>query len=481
MSPTSPRSKLLRVSVRRRQRGPRLRGSLDDVRTPADTAHYGPQGSGRHTEGLRGERGDGDPGLDHARCIRTDDSGKARGDRGLVRGGVLPRAPPDAPRAVRPGTTWCNTDRPRGGPRRARPPRLRPDTRTGTSFALEFLSHRSCEAPARHDPDHMPSRRLFSPPLRLRRSPYPPLTTTRTWYSPPRRLRQSASGREPREPRARGHPARVCPPSSPPPWRRAASTWPRGRRSRTPASSTGEVLVVVLETRPWACRVARPGAVAEVLGTKDTVDAAVAVFPGTSENLDVYAKRAPDAADRGRARPPKCASPPARRDHAFANINGSGIRCDDRGTGGAMPGRTPGARPPPLLYETAPDDLACDATSAEIATPWWRRSERDRRAPWWTTCRARAPCARGSDSYGHDPNLDKTSTATMMRTNPAPRGLTHPMRFVERKKSGDVSSRDAEHSAEFENSKHRKKTSENLLVPDFSHRYVAEDVGYGPR
>lgn len=34
----------------------------------------------------------------------------------------------------------------------------------GISFAkaLDFLSHRSREAPARHDPDHMPSRRLFS-------------------------------------------------------------------------------------------------------------------------------------------------------------------------------------------------------------------------------------------------------------------------------------------------------------------------------
>ena len=52
----------------------------------------------------------------------------------------------------------------------------------------------------------------------------------------------------------------------------------------------GEVILAGFETLPWACRVARPGAVAEVLGTKDTVDAAVAVFPGTSENLDVYAK-----------------------------------------------------------------------------------------------------------------------------------------------------------------------------------------------
>ena len=28
--------------------------------------------------------------------------------------------------------------------------------------SLDFLSHRTRETPARHDPDHMPSRRLFS-------------------------------------------------------------------------------------------------------------------------------------------------------------------------------------------------------------------------------------------------------------------------------------------------------------------------------
>ena len=53
-----------------------------------------------------------------------------------------------------------------------------------------------------------------------------------------------------------------------------------------------EVVVAGFETLPWACRVVRPGAVAEVLGTKDQVDAAVAVFPGTSRNLEVYAEPA---------------------------------------------------------------------------------------------------------------------------------------------------------------------------------------------
>jgi hypothetical protein len=56
-------------------------------------------------------------------------------------------------------------------------------------------------------------------------------------------------------------------------------------------------------------------------------------------------------------------------------------------------------------------------------------------------------------AYGDEPGLDTTSTATMMRTNPAYRGLTHPMRPGT---GGDESS-----------------------VPDFHHRYITEDVGFG--
>ena len=216
-----------------------------------------------------------------------------------------------------------------------------------------------------------------------------------------------------------------------------------------------------------------------MLGTKDTVDAAVAVFPGTSENLDVYAKPVLQTLQIAVGPVPEVRLASGFLGITLMNINAfwhpTLLWHRWRDWDG-----TPVEGPPPLLYETAPDDLACDAMSAEIAAVV--AAIRARYPPGALVddmSSARPVRSWFLDSYGHDPNLDKTSTATMMRTNPAYRGLTHPMRFVERKKSGDVSSRDAEHSAEFENSKHRKKTSENLLVPDFSHRYVAEDVGYG--
>ena len=232
----------------------------------------------------------------------------------------------------------------------------------------------------------------------------------------------------------------------------------------------GEVVVAGFETLPWACRVARPGAVAEVLGTKDTVDAAVAVFPGTSENLDVYAKPVLQTLQIAVGPVPEVRLASGFLGITLMNINAfwhpTLLWHRWRDWDG-----TPVEGPPPLLYETAPDDLACDAMSAEIAAVV--AAIRARYPPGALVddmSSARPVRSWFLDSYGHDPNLDKTSTATMMRTNPAYRGLTHPMRFMERKKSGDVSSRDSENSAD---------PGAKLLVPDFSHRYVAEDVGYG--
>ena len=110
---------------------------------------------------------------------------------------------------------------------------------------------------------------------------------------------------------------------------------------------------------------------------------------------------------------------------------------------------------PPLLYENAPDDLACDAMSAEVgevvAALRGRYGSRlidtlDSATPvrdWFLR------------SYGQEPSLDTSSTAAMMRTNPAYKGLTHPMKV----------------RPHVEGSKN--------LVPDFSHRYITEDVPYG--
>ena len=229
-----------------------------------------------------------------------------------------------------------------------------------------------------------------------------------------------------------------------------------------------EVVVAGFETLPWACRVVRPGAVAEVLGTKDQVDAAVAVFPETSRNLEVYAEPALQTLQVAVG-----SVPALRLASGFLGITLSNINAFWHPTLLWHRWRdwdgTPVEGPPPLLYETAPDDLACDAMSAEVAAVV--AAIRARYPPGALVddmSSARSVRAWFLDSYGHDPALDKTSTATMMRTNPAYRGLTHPMR--------PAKSLDKRESEETDPSKRKKATP---LVPDFSHRYIIEDVGYG--
>ena len=57
-------------------------------------------------------------------------------------------------------------------------------------------------------------------------------------------------------------------------------------------------------------------------------------------------------------------------------------------------------------------------------------------------------------AYGGEKGIDTTSVASMLRTNPVYKGLTHPV-----KKTGDSAS--------------------TGLVPDFSHRYLSEDIPFG--
>ena len=225
------------------------------------------------------------------------------------------------------------------------------------------------------------------------------------------------------------------------------------RAALSDAGVSGEVIIAGLETLPWACRVARQGAVAEILGTKDSVDAAIAVFP-SPENLKRYAPRALEALQIAVGPVPRL-----RLASGFLGVSLSNINAFWHPTlmwhkwrdwnGEPVPG------PAPALYETAPDDLACDAMSSEVANvvrAIRERYPRERLVDDLSS--ARSVNKWFLDSYGDDPALDTTSTATMMRTNPAYRGLTHPMRSA-----GDA--------------------DENLLVPDFAHRYVTEDVGYG--
>lgn len=212
-------------------------------------------------------------------------------------------------------------------------------------------------------------------------------------------------------------------------------------------------IIAGLETLPWACRVIQPGRLAEVLGTKAEVDAAVATHPDPSAARDVTA-RTLHMLQRVVGNTPKLRPASGFLGIALMNINSYWHPTllwhrwkdwDGKETFDA----------PPLLYETAPDDLACDAMSAEVGevVAALRRRYGSRLVD---TLDSATPVRDWFlRSYGREPSLDTSSTAAMMRTNPAYKGLTHPMKVrpnVEGPKN---------------------------LVPDFSHRYITEDVPYG--
>ena len=67
-------------------------------------------------------------------------------------------------------------------------------------------------------------------------------------------------------------------------------------------------------------------------------------------------------------------------------------------------------------------------------------------------------------AYVDEPGIDRTSVTSMLRTNSAYRGLTHPMKKVVRY---DPSTGSA------------IPDSAPRLVPAFEHRYLAEDIPYG--
>ena len=300
MSPTSPRSKLLRVLVCGGGNAAHVfagslaaRGHLPTLLTTypkeADAirkgceANAGMEIRGWTTRGASAQTIRGKP----VAIVGSFERSASRPAQRRVR--------------VRPDATWCNTDRPRGGPRRAASS-ARPDTRTGTSFALEFLSHRSCGLP--HDDlticrpavsSHPPQVLLAMP------APYP----TRTWYSS-RRTCASPQADASHASHALADTPRVCPPSSPPPWRKGFDM-AAGAALADAGEFAGEVLWRV-RALPWACRVARPGAVRRCWA-RDAVGRGPSV-PGASENLDVYAKPVLQTLQIAVGPVPKCASPP---------------------------------------------------------------------------------------------------------------------------------------------------------------------------
>ena len=229
------------------------------------------------------------------------------------------------------------------------------------------------------------------------------------------------------------------------------------RQALGDANVTGEVIIAGLETLPWACRIIKQGAVAEVLGTKDTVDAAVAVFGCDPSNLTNYAPAALEVLQIAVGPTPKLNLASGFLGVTLSNVNAFWHPTLMWHRWRDWDG-TPVSGPAPLLYEHAPDDLACDLMSDEVEEVVSKIRER------YPTCIDDLSSARGVNTwflnaYGDEKSLNKTSTATMMRTNPAYKGLTHPMRPA----NDDDDTDDP-----------KKK-----LVPDFQHRYIAEDVGYG--
>lgn len=213
------------------------------------------------------------------------------------------------------------------------------------------------------------------------------------------------------------------------------------------------VVIAGLETLPWACRLVEPGRRADVLGTKSAVDAAIAMHP--DPDRDILARHTPPALEMMQT--VVGPAPTLRLASGFLGVSLMNINSfwhptlmwhrwkewDGQETFDA----------PPMLYEDAPDDLACDEMSRETAdvVAALRRRYGDRLLD--TLDSAKSVRRWFLDSYGDEPELDTDSTASMMRTNPAYRGLTHPMR--------PASDRD------------------DRLVPDFSHRYLTEDVPFG--
>ena len=91
------------------------------------------------------------------------------------------------------------------------------------------------------------------------------------------------------------------------------------------------------------------------------------------------------------------------------------------------------------IRNTFPGVLLDDLSSARSCVEWFLRS------------------------YGDEPGLDKSSVATMMRTNRAYHGLRHPMK----------------HRVKYDEHGSTIPEANAPLVPDFSHRYLTEDVPFG--
>ena len=225
------------------------------------------------------------------------------------------------------------------------------------------------------------------------------------------------------------------------------------------------VVVAGLETLPWTCRARRRptgGHDVDIGGTKHEVDVAISVHPVTANatgDLIEHGARALDVLQCAVGENPLLVVASGFLGVSMMNINALWHPALMYHRWKNWDGRETFTEPP-LLYEVACDEAGItisamsievkaviDALKAEFGDELVDDLHSVRTAHEWFV-----------RSYGDQPGIDTTSVATMLRTNPAYKGLTHQMKPVEEGVQSDVAPR---------------------LVPDFKHRYLTEDMPYG--
>lgn len=253
----------------------------------------------------------------------------------------------------------------------------------------------------------------------------------------------------------------------------------------TAANVTSTVVIAGLETLPWACRLVSQGSECEILGSKTEVDVAVAVHTpnGSSSGVgDDGKSTAKNAADLLKRHTPRALeilqavvghTPRLRLASGFLGVTLMNInslwhptlmyhRWNKEWDGQET------FESPPLFYEGASDDMGASAVamSEEVAkvcdTLQARYGGKGGRLldDLSTVRKAYDWFIR---AYGDETAMDRTSVATMLRTNPAYQGLTHPMKKLAQHDSSGPATPDVK----------------PRLVPDYHHRYLSEDIPYG--
>ena len=243
------------------------------------------------------------------------------------------------------------------------------------------------------------------------------------------------------------------------------------RAALTRANVTSTVVIAGLETLPWACRLVSQGSECEILGTKTEVDVAIAAHPnGTSSSSGVkrHIPRALDILQAVVGHAPRLRLASGFLGVTLMNINSLWHPTlmyhrwneEKDGWDGEETFETP-----PLFYEGASDDVGVtvSAMSKEVANVCAVLKDRygDDLLDDLSSCRDAYDWF--IRAYSHESDMDCTSVTTMLRTNPAYQGLTHPMKKLVR----------------YDDSGSAIPDAKPRLVPDFHHRYLSEDIPYG--